>query len=80
MSAMISKSLSGAGQVSPAGDPFADEEPAHGRCWVRAEARLGDLRSLCGQVSGSVIAFLEAADHDKPGHEHGHHRHEQRQF
>src|SRR5712691_9497820 len=45
----------------------ADEEtrrPAHGHCWVLTDARHGDLRSLRGRVSRSVIAFLEAADHD----------------
>jgi hypothetical protein len=46
---MISKSLPGCRTISAAGDPFADEEArrlAHSHCWVRAEARLGDLRSL----------------------------------
>jgi GNAT superfamily N-acetyltransferase len=38
------------------------------------------LMDAAEQLARSVIAFLEAADHDKSGHEYGHHRDEQRQF
>lgn len=42
-----------------------------------ADSWPGELRSLCDRVFRSVIALLEAADHNKPGDKHGHHRDEQ---
>ena len=63
------------------GTRITDEEtrrPAGGYCRVLTDAWHGELRSLCGRVFRSVIALLEAADHNKPGDKHGHHRDEQR--
>jgi hypothetical protein len=58
------------------GGPQARTRPSQGS----NDAWQGELRPLCDRVFRSVVAFLEAADHNKPGDKHGHHRDEQRQF